>query len=328
MDNALPQLEEIVRRVGLVPGVERVGFSPVDLMGGMKTHLYVSEGVEDYSPPGETFIEAGFYPRVGPGMFGVLGIPLLRGRDFSREDIESGRKVVIVNESFARRFWPGRDPLGLHIRQWEVVGVVRDACLDRFDERPDATVFRVTDKKSLLQPNLLIRAQGDARHVVASVRAELARIHPKLLTGDVRTVRDIIKETLAVEYAALRVLSILGVLALVLAAVGVYGVMAYLVNSRTREIGIRLAVGATRGDVMRLVLSRGLRLGLVATALGVPLALGAAVVLRHQIAGISPFDPVSFVAVTASVLAALTAACWLPARRAARIDPMAALRHE
>ena len=104
--------------------------------------------------------------------------------------------------------------------------------------------------------------------------------------------------------------------------------MAYLVNSRTREIGIRLAVGATRRDVLRLVLSTGLRLGLIAMALGLPLALGGAVVLRHQIAGISPFDPVSFAAVAACVLAALIAACWLPARRAARIDPMVALRHE
>ncbi len=327
-DGVLPQLEEIVRRVALVPGVERVGFSPVEPMGGWKSWLDVSIQLEGYQPPNENPVDVGFYPRVGPGMFGVLGIPLLRGRDFSREDIESGRRVVIVNESFARRFWPGQEPLGKHIRQWEVVGVVRDACLDRFDERRDANVFLVAKKDALLESNLLIRAKGDARHVVAAVRAELARIHPKLMTGDIRTVRDIIRETLAVEYAALRVLSILGVLALVLAAVGVYGVMAYLVNSRTREIGIRLAVGATRADVMRLVLSRGLRLGLIAVALGVPLALGAAVVLRHQIAGISPFDPVSFGTVAVFVLAVLSAACWLPARRAARIDPMVALRHE
>jgi predicted permease len=327
-DSALPQLEEIVHRVALIPGVERVGFSPVEPMGGRKAYLDVSVQLDGYNPPDENPVDVGFYPRVGPGMFGVLGIPLLRGRDFSREDIESGRRVVIVNESFVRKFWPGQDPLGKHLRQWEVVGVVRDACLDRFDERPDATAFLVARKEALLQPNLLIRARGDARHVVASVRAELARIHPKLMTGDIRTLRDIIKDTLAVEYAALRVLSILGVLALVLAAVGVYGVMAYLVNGRTREIGIRLAVGATGRDVMRLVLSTGLRLGLIAVVLGLPLALGGAIVLRNQIAGISPFDPVSFGVVVTGVLAALIAACWLPARRAAKIDPMAALRHE
>jgi len=189
-------------------------------------------------------------------------------------------------------------------------------------------VFRVTKKEALLQSNLLIRAKGDSRRVVASVRAELARIHPKLVKGDVCTLRDTMKNTLALQNAALRILSALGALALVLALVGTYGVMAYVVNSRTREIGIRMAVGATRTDVMRLVLSMGLRLGLIAVALGVPLALGGAGVLRHQIAGISPFDPVSFVAVTACVLAAVIVASWLPARRAARIDPMAALRCE
>lgn len=327
VDDALPQLEEIVRRVALVPGVERATFSPVQPLAGQMA-IGDAWGVEGYESPGGNPVEVGFYLRVGPGTFGVLGTPLLRGRDFSREDIESGHRVVIVNESFARRFWPGQDPLGKHVRGWEVVGVVRDACLERFDEQRQANVFLSTKKDALLQPSLLIRTQGDARHVVASVRAELARIHPKLLLGDVRTLRDVIKNALAVEQAALRILGALGILALVLAAVGTYGVMAYAVNSRTRELGIRLAIGATRWDVMRLVLYTGLRLGLLATALGLPLALGAAVVLRHQIAGISPFDPLSFVAVTACVLAALLVACWLPARRAAQIDPMAALRCE
>jgi hypothetical protein len=257
-----------------------------------------------------------------------MGIPVLRGREFSLEDVESDRGVVVVNESFVRKFWPNQEPLGKRIRRWEVVGVVKDACLDGFHERPEATVFRVTKKEALLQPNLLIRAKGDSRRVVSSVRAELARIHPRLVRGPVCTFRDTMRNILGLQGAVLRVLGTLGGLALVLALVGTYGVMAYLVNTRTREIGIRLAVGATRGDVMRLVLVTGLRLGLIAAVIGLPLALAAAGVLRHQIAGISPFDPVSFVVVAACVLAALIVACWLPARRAARIDPMAALRCE
>ncbi|MBN1507541.1 MAG: ABC transporter permease [Sedimentisphaerales bacterium] len=327
-DNALPQLEEIIRRVALVLGVERVSFSPVQPLNGQMAIMGAETGVEGYESPDGNPVEVGIYPRVGPSTFGVLGIPLLRGRDFSREDIESGRRVVIVNESFARRFWPGQEPLGKHVRQWEVVGVVQDACLERFDEQRRANVFLSTKKDALLQPNLLIRTEGDARHVVASVRAELARIHPRLLAGDVRTLRDVIKNALAVEHAALRILGALGILALVLAAVGTYGVMAYTVNSRTRELGIRLAVGATRWDVTRLILYTGLRLGLLATAVGLPLALGGAIVLRHQIAGISPFDPLAFIVVTACVLVALAVACWFPARRAARIDPMVALRCE
>ncbi len=160
--NAMAQLAEIVRRVACVPGVEQVGVSPVDLLGGMKSFLDVGvqlEGHED-SAEGKP-IEVGFYPRVGPNMFRVLGVPLLRGREFREEDVESGRKAVIVNESFVRKFWPGREPLGLHIRQWEVVGVVQDACLDRLREKPDAGVFHVAGKDSLLQANLLIRAKGE-----------------------------------------------------------------------------------------------------------------------------------------------------------------------
>jgi len=133
---------------------------------------------------------------------------------------------------------------------------------------------------------------------------------------------------LAFQHTSMRILGVLGVLALVLASIGTYGVMAYVVSSRTREIGIRLAIGATQGNVMWRILSTGLRLWLIAMVIGIPLALAGAVVLRNQIAGISPFDTVSFVAVSGAVLAALIAACWLPAHRAAKIDPMEALRYE
>ena len=323
----LPQLSEIVRRVALVPGVQQVCASPIEPFSGFKTQLPI-EKLDGYSSPGGDPILVGYFPNVGPGMFGTMGIPLLRGREFTLEDAESGRRLVVVNESFVQKFWSNQEPLGKRIREWEVVGVVKDACLDGFHEPPDATVFRVAGRSSLLQPSLLIGAKGDARCVVASVRAELARIHPRLVQGNVRTLRDIMRDALAVQYAALRVLAIVGGMAMALALVGVYGVMAHVVNSRTREIGIRLAVGATKTDVMRLILSMGLRLGLIAVALGVPPALIAAGILRHQIAGINPFDPASFLAVTAGILVALLVACWLPARRAARIDPMAALRCE
>jgi predicted permease len=323
----LPQLAEIIRRVALVPGVEQACVSPIEPFSGSKTQLPV-ENLEGYSSPAGELLLEGFFPRIGPGTFATMGIPVLRGREFTQEDVELGRDVVVVNESFVRKYWPGQEPLGKHIRRWEVVGVVKDACLSGLDERPEATVFRVTNRESLLQPSLLIRAKGDSRRVVSSVRAELARVHPRLIRGPVCTFHDTMRNVLGLQGAVLRVLGTLGGLALVLALVGTYGIMAYLVNTRTREIGIRLAIGATRGDVMRLVLSTGLRLGLIAVVLGLPLALCAAGLLQHQIAGIGPFDPVAFIVVTACVLAALVVACWLPARRAARVDPMTALRCE
>ena len=325
-----PQLAEIVRRLRLIPGVEQVGVAGRPPLGGQQVGSLPSDTFvpEGYESPDGCSVDSAIYSRIGPGMFRIMGVPVLRGREFGQEDVDSGRLVVVVNESFAERFWPGQDPVGKHIYKWPVIGVVKDACINGYDDWPGPAVFRCVKKAELLHATLVIRTRGDARRVVGSVRRELGRVHPRLVEGDVRPVRDIVKDALAFQQAALRILGALGVLALVLASVGTYGVMAYVVSSRTREVGIRLAVGATRGDVMRLVLLTGLRLGLVAMAIGLPLALAAAVVLRNRIAGVSPFDPVSFVAVAACVLAALLAACWVPARRAARIDPMVALRYE
>ncbi len=329
-----PPLAEIIRRMASIPGVEQACVTPVRLMGGWKTRLDVSayqgDGyrLEGYDLHNDGTIELGFYPAVGPNMFTAMGIPILSGRDFSQDDIDSGRRVLIVNESLVQKYWPNQNPLGKFIYKREVIGVVKDACFDQHDEQFEPTVFWITKKKELLHANLLIRTTPDARHMLAAVRAELGRIHPRLAQGRVSTMRDLIRNALAFQQTSMRILAALGVLALVLASVGTYGVMAYMVSNRTREIGIRLAIGATQGNVMRRILFTGLRLGLVAIGIGVPLALGGAIALRHQIAGVSPFDPVSFTAVAACTLMVLIAACWLPARRAARIDPMEALRYE
>jgi len=329
-----PQLAEIIRRMASTPGVEQACVTPVHLMGGRKTHLDVSAYLDDgyrlegYNPPNDNATELGFYPAVGPNMFTAMGIPILRGRDFCQDDSDSGRKVVIVNESLVQKYWPNQNPLGKYIHKQEVIGVVKDACFDQYDEQLEPTVFRVTKEKELLHANLLIRTTGDARYALTAVRAELGRIHPRLAQGRVCTVRDLIRNALAFQHTSMRILGTLGVLALVLASIGTYGVMAYMVSSRTREIGIRLAVGATQGDVMWRILSTGLRLWLIAMVIGIPLVFAGAVVFRHQIAGISPFDPISFLTAAAFVLVALVAACGLPARRAAKIDPMTALRCE
>ena len=270
------------------------------------------------------------YAEVGPNVFGALGVPVLRGREISQSDIELDRGVVLVNESFVNKFWPGQEPLGKRIQSLdvEVVGVVKDVRYSRFVTPPKPMMFGLRWKEGLLHPHLLIRAKRDPRQVISGVRAELARIHPKLLQGEISTLRDTMKSALGIQHTALRILGILGGLALTLSVIGTYGVMAYLVTRRTCEIGLRMALGATRGAVMKLILAAGLRLGFIALAIGLPLAIGAAGFLRHQLAGISPFDPVSFIAVTLSVLTALISACWLPARRASKVDPMEALRYE
>jgi len=259
-----------------------------------------------------------------------LGVPVVRGREIVHTDLELHRSLALVNESFVNKFWPGQEPLGKRIQSLdvEVVGVVKDVRYREFVTPPKPMMFGPRWKEGLLHPHLLIRAKRDPRQVISGVRTELARIHPKLLQGEISTLRDTMKSALGIQHTALRILGILGGLALTLSVIGTYGVMAYLVTRRTREIGLRIALGATRGAVMKLILTAGLRLGFVALAIGLPLTLGAAGFLRHQLSGINPFDPVSFVAVTLCVLTALICACWLPARRAAWIDPMEALRYE
>src|SRR5205823_136764 len=234
---------------------------------------------------------------VGPGTFAALRIPLSRGREVHQTDIELDRKVVVVNESFVRKFWPDQEPLGKQIEDVEVIGVVRDARFSRFDVAPGPMVFWGASKESLLQAKLLVRAKR-TRHLIGDIRAELARIHPMLVQGEICTLRDTMKNALRIQHTALRILGILGGLALALCVIGTYGLMAYVVTRRTREIGVRIALGATRGAVTKLILSTGLRLGFIALVLGLPLALGAAGFLRHQLAGISPFDPLSFIAAT------------------------------
>jgi predicted permease len=315
-DTVLPQLAEIVRRVALVPGVKQVGVSWLEPFDGTQAGTSLP-GLGSFN-----------FADIGPNAFAALGIPVLYGREISFTDLELHRKVALVNESFVHKLWPDQEPLGRHVGDFEVIGVVKDARFGRFDVPPGPMLFRRIWPGQLLGAKLLIQARGSSRPLVGDIRAELVRIHPRLIQGQVSTLHDLMRNALGVQYTVLQILGVLGGLALALAVLGTYGVTAYLVTRRTREIGIRLALGATRGDVIRLVLFSGLRLGLIALAIGIPLTLGAARVLRHQLAGISPFDPVSFLAAATCVLAALLAACWLPARRAARIDPMEALRYE
>ncbi|MFC1761143.1 ABC transporter permease [Planctomycetota bacterium] len=324
-----PKLRQIIDQVKRVPGVEQVtacGFEPLaGKMGLTNSEAWVPEG---HDGSHETRIDYGVFRGLTPGVFDTMGIPIRHGREFSQEDMELGHKHILVNECFVQTFWPGQNPLGKHILHWTVIGVVQDAHLGQFNDEPIAAIFRRTKPEILLHSTLLIRTTGNTQRVLGSVRKTLTRIHPKLGQGEMNSMRDRIKSTLAIQHSAMRVLTTLGILSLVLAAVGTYAVIAHVVHSQTRDIGIRLAVGASGWDIKRFVLSMGLRLGLAAMGIGLPLSVTIAKLLQHQIEGISPFDPVSFMVGIIVVLAALFAACWLPACHAARVDPMEALRYE
>jgi len=268
---------------------------------------------------------------VRPGYFKTMGIPILRGRDFSESDAPGAPLVAIVNQTLAQRLWPGQNPLGKHLQflqeTWDVtvVGLVPTVKYLTLGEPPQAQVY-FSFEQQFAPASILVRTTGDPAAALPSLRAVLHTLDPSLPPLRSRTVADTISRILAAPTLGAELLAAFGVLALLLAAVGTYGVMSYSVAQRGREIGIRMALGARANDVMRLILGSGLAMVLAGLAAG----LAAAAVLSRGLGsilyGINGFDPLSFIVAPAILLAAALLACSLPARRALRIDPNLALR--
>jgi predicted permease len=321
-------LDALDRAAGL-PGVRAVTTtSMVPLGGGMWTGSFQAEGVEP--PPGQDYFDTGFNT-VGPAYFETLAIPLLAGRSFTRSDDSDAPAVVVVNETLAEMVWPGQDPLGkviTHDGRFRVVGVARDATYYELGETPQPQVYLPVLQVYQPQVNLVVHARGAAAALTQPIQRELRALDPGLIIRRARTLKDVFADTLGGYRVLATLVSIFGALAIVLAAVGLYGVMSYLVTQRTREFGVRVALGAQRQQVVGLVLGRGLRLALAGIAAGTLIAWMAARAVHGFLFGISPRDPVTFLAVPIALAAVAVLSAYLPARRAASIDPMLAIRHE
>ncbi len=272
---------------------------------------------------------------VSAGYFETAGVPIVRGRGITKEDRPGGQLVVVVNEEFARRNWPGQDPIGKQLHfggntgpWYVVVGVCGDVKGDRLDRPAPPAFYRSIHGRRPDGFTLHLRAAGDPRALQQAVRRAAERIYPDLPLTNLRTMAEHMGAATAVQRVGAGASSAFGLLALVLAAVGLFGVLSYSVAQRTREMGVRLAVGASPRDVRRLVVGRALRLGAIGVAAGLPLAVGAGLLLRGLIFGVSPFDPMTFGRVVALVAGVALVAAWLPARRAARVDPIIALQAE
>ncbi len=270
---------------------------------------------------------------VSPGYFQTMGIQLLRGRDFRMADTKTTPRVVIVNQTAASAYWPGQDPIGQHISfageglPVEVVGIVKTANYQAIAETPQPLVYLSLVQYYFPTAVLYVRTAGNPDAVVGAVRRELQALDSNLLL-QVESLETSVRELLWAQRLSAGLLAVFGALALLLATVGIYGVISYSVRQRTREIGVRLALGATVGDVQRMILREGVRLVAIGVAAGAAVSLAAAGSVGSMLFIKNPRDALTFTMVPALLAAVGVIACWIPAIRATRIDPSVALRDE
>jgi predicted permease len=265
---------------------------------------------------------------VSPGYFSTLRIPVLQGRTFTDHDDERAPKVAVVNEAVARQFWPAEDPIGKQLANLTVVGVVGNARHEGLSQETEAEFYVPYLQSPANSMQLAVRTAADPDSMVSAVRAGIGDVDPDQPLYHVSTLQQVLSESLAPRRFNMLLLGIFAGIALALATVGIYGVMAFSVTERTHEIGIRMALGAERGNVLRLIVRQGLRLTLLGVILGIAGAWALTSFLASFLFGIAPRDPATFALVSVALVAVSILACYIPARRATRVDPMVALRYE
>src|SRR5262245_36744542 len=272
--------------------------------------------------------------QTAPRIFRAFGTPLLLGRDFSAMDTPESSKVVIVNQSLARYFFRSENPLGKRItlesyKDLEIVGVLADAKYRNLrDVAPQTAYIAYAQYDQLGQRIMCVRAAGDAGALVAAIRQEVRNLDPNLPVFNIKTFAEQINESISLERLIAILSSFFGLFALLLASLGLYGVMAYSVTRRTREIGVRMALGAQRNAMLWLALRETLLLTLIGVATGLPAALLSSRLAEGLLFGLTPTDPLTISVSTLVMIPVATIAGYFPARRAARVDPMVALRHD
>ena len=320
----------LIERVRTLPGVQSVTLArrlPLTLSG----IAFANVVIDGYTPAKDEDMHLN-YETVGPDYFRTMRIPLVQGRDFDERDNEHARGVVIINETMARHYWTGGDALGRRIKldkSWlQIVGIAKDVKNRTLNEalQPFLYVPFLQDYRSNMI--LVARTVIEPKTMFHAVRAETAALDPKIPMFDAKTFEEHIGLSLFLQRMAATILSIFGLLALSLAAVGVYGVMAYAVSQRTRELGIRISIGASRSDVLKLILGQGLTLSVVGLIGGLVTALVVTRFSAHLLYGVSSADPVTFTVIALLLLGVAVVSGYFPARRATRIDPVVALRME
>lgn len=328
--------EEAVKRIGRIPGVQSAScVVPLPLSGDSVTTGFYIEGqpnVPGHNPDTD-------YSWVEPGYFRTLGIALLKGRDFTFSDTLQSPPVVIINQTMAKRFFPGQDPIGKHLDPQigngykkppmrEVVGVVQDVKLYHLNDNPGPQVYVPLSQSPLDVMTFVVRTGIDPQSVVSAARRQIGGLDKDLPVFGTKTLDEYVGGSVAQPRFNTLLLSIFGGVALLLALVGIYGVISYSVTQRTHEIGIRMALGAERVDVLGMVVKQGMILVIWGIGIGLASALILTRIMSDLLYSVPPDDPVTFLVVPIFLMAVSTAASYIPARRAARVDPMVALRNE
>ena len=325
-------LEQLIPRAAALPGVEGVAISNDLPLEGDDTTTGLSDA------EGRAPFPRGQQPLVGvhavnPGYFRSMGIPQLRGREFSASDNANSTPVVIINQKLAETLWPAQDALGKHFhlmgdKQSEVVGVVGNVLHNGLGESVSLESYLAFPQNPWSYVGLAVRTHGDPGAVYGAVRSLVEQIDPELPVHDMRPMEQVVAETMASRRLTLWLVGAFAALAFVLASVGIYGVMSYAVTERVHEIGVRMALGAQRRDVLRLVVGHGMRHAAIGLLLGSVAAFLAARAMTTLLFGIRPGDPLTYIGIALVLALAALLACYIPARRATSVDPMVALRYE
>jgi putative ABC transport system permease protein len=321
--------QQYLERMRALPGVEAAAtVSPLPLS---EAHGSAAFRIEGRPSPTEEAFNAGIRI-ISPDFFKTFRVPLVNGRLVAESDDAKAQPVVIVNESLARIYFPNEDPLGKGIiiygKTRAIVGVVGDVKHSALDEEAKAEIYLPMAQVSTGYMSLAVRTSGDPMQMVAAVRGQIRAVDKDQPIFNIETMERLMAKSVAARRFNLLLLGVFALVGLALAAVGLYGVMSYTVTQRTREIGVRMALGASRSDVLHLVIREGMKLALIGASLGLGGALGLTQLLKTLLFGVSAADPLTFSVITAVLMIVALLACWIPARRAADMDPLVSLRVE
>jgi putative ABC transport system permease protein len=328
-----------LKKIGLCRQLlERVGSLPGVLSSASTSHLPTQGGYEwSFNIEGRPEPEPGQQPSeavqfVSPGYFQTLGIGMKRGRGFAEQDTMKSLPVAVINESMARKYWGNQNPLGerIHIYKtsFTIVGIVSDVRQDGLAIEPKPHFYLCSFQAPTGEMHLIVRTSADPLGLVAAVRQQVRDLDSTLAVADIRTLEMVLSRNLSRQRLVMSLMGVFAAVALLLAMIGIYGVLAYSVSQRQQEIGIRIALGAKTGDILKLVLSQGMALASIGLVLGGIGALALTRWLSSELFGVSPTDPLIFAGVAALMILVSLLACIVPARRAAHVDPLVALRYE